>query len=79
MTDPSLLVRRSHTYCKVCGSIMIKREPRNGKDFEPFYSCRDWRTCKGKTRAILPDGTIMPELYYLDDLRWIFEGEEESA
>jgi len=53
---------------------MIKRVPREGQDYESFYGCRNWPECK-YTRGIFPDGRIMPEIYYLDDLRWIYEGE----
>ncbi len=55
-----------------CGAIMIKRFPKPGRYFDPFYGCRNWPECK-YTRGIFPDGRIMDEMYYLDDLRWIYE------
>ena len=57
---------------------MIKRVPKPEDHWEAFWGCRNFPDCTF-TRAILPDGTIMPEIYYLDDLRWIFEGEEDAA
>lgn len=73
MTDLSLRIFPNHIFCIECGAIMIKRVPHGSQDWEPFYGCRNWPDCK-YTRGILPDGRIMPEMYYLDDLRWIMEG-----
>jgi len=70
MTDLSLRVWISHEYCSVCGDILIKREPRNGKHFDSFYGCRSYPDCSG-SRAILPDGSIEPEVWELDNLDWI--------
>jgi len=57
---------------------MIKRVPTENNNIEePFWGCRNWPDCK-YTRGILPDGRVMPEMYYLDDLRWIYEGEAED-
>jgi ssDNA-binding Zn-finger/Zn-ribbon topoisomerase 1 len=72
LTDLSLRIWIAHDFCSKCGDILVKREPRNGKHFEPFYSCRSWPDCNF-TRAILPDGSIEPEIYLLDDLSWIME------
>ncbi len=49
---------------------MVKREPRNGKHFEPFMGCRSYPECDG-TKAILPDGSIEPDIDPLDNLSWI--------
>lgn len=70
MTDLSLRIWPAHEFCGECGDILIKREPRNGKVFEPFLGCRSFPACSG-TRAILPDGSIEPEVDPLDDLSWI--------
>ena len=53
---------------------MIKRVPKIKDDWESFWGCREFPECRA-TRAILPDGRIEPEVYYLDDLRWIYEEE----
>ncbi len=55
---------------------MIKRVPKLTDHWETFYGCRNWPDCD-YTRSVLPDGRIEPEVYYLDDLRWIYEGELE--
>ncbi len=54
---------------------MIKKVPTENNNIdEPFYGCRNWPACK-YTRGIYPDGRIEPEMYYLNDLRWIMEAE----
>ncbi len=67
-----LKVYSDFIFCPDCGSIMIKREPRNGKRFDSFFGCREFPECSG-VRAILPDGSIEPDTDPLDDLRWIME------
>ena len=60
-----------HIYCSLCGDIMILREPRNNQQhYEKFWGCRSYPDCNG-TRAILPDGSIEPEVWELDNLDWI--------
>ena len=76
MTDLSLRIFPHHIFCIECGAIMIKRVPKLIDHWETFYGCRNWPDCD-YTRSVLPDGRIEPEVYYLDDLRWIYEGELE--
>ena len=73
MTDLSLRIFPNHYFCPDCGNILIKRVPRYNEFWDPFLGCRSFPECKF-TRTILPDGRIEPEIYYLDDLRWIFDG-----
>ncbi len=70
MTDPSLVVRPVHVFCPDDGAVMIKRIPKEGDYWFAFWGCRNWPDCK-KTLAILPDGSIEPEIDPLDDLSWI--------
>jgi ssDNA-binding Zn-finger/Zn-ribbon topoisomerase 1 len=59
--------------------MMIKRVPTENNNVEfPFYGCRNYPDCK-VTRAILPDGSVEPELAALDDLSWIGEAAEEAT
>ncbi len=69
-TNAELRIWTHHIFCRICGSIMVKREPRNGKHFEIFWGCREFPECKG-ARAILSDGSIEPDIDPLDDLSWI--------
>ncbi len=70
MTDLSLRIWPDHVFCPDDGAIMIKRIPKENDDWEAFWGCRNWPDCR-VTRAILPDGSIEPEIDPLDDLSWI--------
>ncbi len=76
MTDLSLRIFPNHYFCPEDGAILVKRIPRPDDDWEIFLGCRNWPECK-YTRTILPDGRVEPEIYYLDDLRWIMENRDD--
>jgi len=63
-------VRPDLVFCPDCGAIMIKRVPKPDDTWFAFYGCRNYPECR-VTRAILPDGSIEPEVDPLEDLSWI--------
>ncbi len=69
-TNPSLRVRPDLVFCPDCGATMIKRVPKPDDIWFAFWGCRNFPDCR-RTRAILPDGSVEPEVWELDNLDWI--------
>lgn len=54
MTQP--IRTKPEPWCPECGAMMLLKRPRAHQEFDPFWGCRLFPSCRA-TREILPDGT----------------------